>query len=286
MEKQPVDDFFARKLRDAEVPISAELFGQLQQRMGTKPLPVGRRRAGAWWYVMAAASVVLVIVLSYPAQKTDYVSSKSRNDKRVSRAINLSKEAIRPIAAAPDRAKQRSDVGFIDEVINKQVVLRKVTYPTAKSIAEESSSLTERSMLLATQKPVEQIAEARSKETPLMPVGQVVAMTSVVAERIDQVGTLSKQPTERIIVLTIKEPQPETGTGVSTEEADADVIDQNAKRQAGSLSGLFSKIKQLKNGEVQAKSEPVATSQRGQKNKFGRVFARVKETLKNETTLE
>lgn len=278
MEKQPVDDFFARKLRDAEVPVSTELFSQLQQRMGAKPLPTRRGVAGVWWYTVAAACVLFAVGFLYLTGKTDHTTRNS-----LAGDIVPQKKPNEQITAVPNKAQQNDNVGSIPGVEKEVVARKKVTYPAAKPTLLVSRQTTEGNALLAIQKPVGQVLEGQSKEISSVPTRQIIAAIPALADRINQVSNVPKQSTERTIVLTIAEPQAEASLAVSTK--DIEVVDQKAQAQSSGLSGLFGKIKQLKNGEVLARSQPDIGAG-GPKNRFGRVFAQVKETLKNETTLE
>ena len=279
MKKQPVDDFFARKLRDAEVPVSTELFSQLQQRMGTKPMPTRRRVTVAWWYTVAAACMLFAVGILYLTGKTEYTTRDSLAEEQTVLQTKLSKQ----ITAVPNEAQQNDNVGPIPEVERKSVALKKVTYPVIRPIQSVNRQTIVENRLLAMQKPVGQAVESQSKEISFVPTRQITATIPTSADRIDQVSNVPRQSTERTIVLTIDDPQTEANLAVSTKEIG--VVDQKLQVQASGLSGFFGKIKQLKNGEVLAKSQS-AVGTGSPKNRFGRVFARVKETLKNETTLE
>jgi len=275
MEKQPVDDLFARKLREAEVPVGPDVFNQLQHRLGAKPLPVRRRSVGMWWYGACAASVVVAIWFLFAPGKAEEQISESLTKKQSITKTETNAKAEQESTVRTVNPLPRDKGSVTNDNIGRVVV----TYPEYKDSKVVNKRVTAEDAPMMARKSTEQVTGSKPLEIQQPADRQVLAAAPTSAMSIDQIST-RKKAVERTIVLTIDEPQAERTLALTREEATAD-----PKIHANGLTGLFGKLKQLKNGEVMANASS-ATDQPSQKTRFGRVFNEVKESLKNETTLE
>lgn len=287
MEKQPVDDLFARKLREAEAPVGPDVFSQLQKRMGGQPEFPVRRPVVAWWHVASAACLLIALWFLYVTNKTENHISvpiarkqdqpKIQNDSTDNEAI-----AATTLKSASEHRGREVTSGSVAEPKQNNVTAQ-VTYPTRRNVyanLPDEPKSDERTPVRASE--TERIA-AMPRQIGSPVTEQITATTTPTpVERIAQVSNTQKRATERTVLLTIEEPQP--ASSLATVESQITALDAQQPHQHG-LSGLFGKLKQLKNGEVMAKAAPV-NSENNQKNRLGRVFSEVKESLKNETTLE
>jgi hypothetical protein len=270
-------------LRDAEAPVGPDVFNQLQKRMGTKPLPA-QRPVVAWWQVASAACLLLALWFLYitnsPSNKVDVsVADKQPQRKAVDR------EAVKSaVVIAPEQKRQKQNDKNSDEMSKTEKLLTKVMTANRKLVARTRQVVVNESTPMRLQpQSIEQIAGVQSLETKQVPKIQPAEVKpSMTIDRIVRVENGQKQPTGRTVVLTIEDPQ--ITTSLATTQNDSPTPDLHEHKSG--LPGLLGKLRQLKNGEVMAKATPAVGNQNNQKNRFGRVFSEVKESLKNETTLE
>ena len=285
MEKQPIDDLFHRKLRDAEVMPGADVFGRLQSRLNTTPLPVEvpKRRLAGWWYGAAAACLLLTLAWAY-SWRNVFNNAPGRNaDKLTQRVtpipkakepggqpvIGVKKANPTPAAVAseqPARTQLASTEtgGFTSEPMGEtdqraqQMHLRQQAQPIKDQLKAVSEAVVH-------QGPEERLAMPRTTDTnPVAPAP-------------------GRQPTpERVVMMTI---DLSDKTDAVVTEAVAKAPTQPIATPQPSLSQLVAKVKQLKNGELLARAtspRPAAEPRTG----LGRLFSGVKESLRNENTLE
>jgi hypothetical protein len=278
MEKQPVDDLFSRKLRDAEIPVRADMFSEMQKRIGAKPLPVQRSVAG-WWSVVGAACALLVIWFLYSSDKahlpgiitTPIVSDQKpeKGEPIATRQTGHSTNVPEPVKPANRQTYKRAE--YRNQVAQTGNRSQKQARPAVQLPAQQQAS----TPMPRSMDPVAVIPSPTTQQVLQSPA----TMASIPIERVID----KRKPTvERTIILNIDEPQ--MTTALATKGNDLLTPLGSPMHQSG-LSGLFGKLKQLKNGEVLAKVT-IAPGQTNQQNRFGRVFTEVKESLKNETTLD
>ncbi|WP_375444154.1 hypothetical protein [uncultured Fibrella sp.] len=287
MEKQPVDDLFARKLREAEAPVGPDVFNQLQKRMGGQPTPI-RRPVVAWWHVASAACLLVALWFLYVINKVEPETSIPIAVRQAFQKLQSNGDddkAIADATAKPELDQKRQHDFAVDEA-NKQQEEESIAQATYLAQRKSQTKLFNKPEA-PTQTPVRPVETERIVATPeqlVQPIVEpsVVPINPVPVERIARVNNAQKQATERTILLTIEEPQ--LTNSLTAAKSDITTLEVQQPHQNG-LSSLFGKLKQLKNGEVLAKAVPVS-NQNNQKNRLGRVFSEVKESLKNETTLE
>lgn len=271
MEKQPVDDLFARKLRDVEVPVGSDVFSQLQQRMGTKPL-ITRRPLAMWWYMAGAACILIALGMVYITTKNNLDDKQPvahKESLRKSQAVPAS-SGNEIIAKSVIKDPQiQGDSGYNEERLAPTFPIQKAKLSRQKAEQERASQPSE---------VIDQVAVLTTQ-----PIQEVTRLPIKVVTPIEEIARVEKQPRHlngRTIVLTIEEPE-----ASNLASADNHIAVPATQQHVTGLSGLFGKIKQLKSGEVLAKANS-ADNQSTTKNRFGRVLTEVKESLKNETTLE
>ncbi|MEZ0609524.1 hypothetical protein ACAW74_13460 [Fibrella sp. WM1] len=275
MEKQPVDDLFARKLRDAEVAPGADVFGRLQTRMNATPLPVAapKRRLAGWWYGVAASVLLSIAWLSW-SRVGDTVKPMGH---QVARAGN---SAVQPTA----RNSESQPTGAQTDALT-----------TGADASPETTQATERTTRPA--KTAEYVAQANTSRenskpteqpTPKAPVTdnvpETVSVTPVEApivaktEKIQPTVEVEKVPTGRTVVLTIADPEPVKLATVQPTKTDA-------VQNTPNLSQFFDKVKQIKSGEVFARATPTRPAAEPRTG-LGRLVNGVRESLRNENSLE
>ena len=288
MEKQLIDDLFARKLREAELPPSPDAFSRLQSRMASTPLPTSQRRVAVWWYGAAAASLLLITLFVFrnnllPKQPESTPLAAQTQTAKVAETNHT--EPPIPLA--------KTVRGGTDQVGQQQVA-------EGKSGADEPNALlTGTKIEVVTAKNVAQ-SSLPSIPTPVPEAVVAITLTPVlVAPKTEAIAT-TVSPTkpiqdapqaaplattsiaqQRVVVLTIEEPQAAAPV-VALQPAR---VESTSQAQSGSLADLVAKVKQLKNGDALARVTP-AKRPPDSRSRFGRVFEGVKESLKNETTLE
>lgn len=285
MEKQPIDDFFARKLREAEIPPSPDTFSRLQSRMASTQLPTAKRQVAIWWYGVAAASLLLIALF--------YFQSSSKVKPTTLDQVARQAKATNPVSPMlkPQPTQLVAKAG--EERTHRTVSV---------SAAQNGLDDRQEKMMAATAKPVVGMEEAKStvaigKEPVQKAVVQLPEITAVTAKNesvavmIPPVPVQIAQPKlpvtsnpadqQRVVVMTIAEPKADLPV-VALQPIK---VEPASQAQLGSLAGLFAKVKQLKNGDMLARATPVKRPT-DSRSRLGRVFEGMKESLKNETTLE
>jgi hypothetical protein len=275
MEKQPVDDLFARKLREAETPVNPDVFGQLQKRMAPKPLPV-QRSAFVWWKVACAACIA--IALGYLYRSSDTL--KPEGEKFVKKT---------------DVSRKTPAQSVIDSVQKTPEPIAQLARFKAenKPIEQKAYSASREVHAIPQQKDHQPIAQVAKTNEPAYKIDEPVyqradsqtVATSITQPNVPQADRVAtKQPVraERTVILTIDEAQ----FVDKVAHSDPNALVSGSEHAQNGLSSLFGKLKQLKRGDVSLAKAAPATYQNDPKNRFGRVLNGVKESLKNETTLE
>ena len=285
MEKQPIDDLFARKLCEAELPPSPNVFNRLQSRMASTQLPTTKRRAVIWWYGAAAASLLLIALF--------YFRSSSDEKQTAPDQIARQAKATNPVSPMPKPQPTQLVAKAGEERTHRTV---------AVSAVQKGPDNHQQKMMAAVTKLVVGMKEATSTATMgKQPVQQAAVqlpeITAVTAKNESMVGiappvlaqiaqpklpvTSNSSDQQRVVVMTITEPKADLPM-MALQPTKAEPASQ---AQLGSLAGLFAKVKQLKNGDALARATPLKRPA-DSRSRLGRVFDGMKESLKNETTLE
>lgn len=277
MEKQPVDDLFARKLREADVSVGPDVFIRLQNRMGTPSVPIPARRSKAiWWY--AAACVVVAMAFVYLANRPVRPTGETMT--------------VKPIRAGSQRRllNQLTDTAIakgITRSVKQNKPTAKLIQPISRAESQVSKATTpklevdeptqEKRTVIQSGEPSTELAVGNQPKVEQPDPVKMVAPALVTQLAVDP-ATTPKTPVERTIVMVIEDPQPKTELATVTYATES-------QPKVNSLSGLFGKLRQLKNGDVFAKATIVAPRNE-QRSRFSRALNGVKESLKNETTID
>ncbi|MBO0930750.1 hypothetical protein [Fibrella aquatilis] len=293
MEKQPIDDLFARKLREAELPPSPDALSRLQSRLNSVPLPTQRRRVAVWWYGVAAASLILVALFSYQNNrsiKSAESTSLTAQTKKLTAAPNHTEVPVPLIAKVGEGAKPGRKQQILEEERGTVVITNKQRVPMPE--VAEKAVIAKNATQSATPRTATRVDEqvAISSITPEPTAIKVEALatvaTSKLAHPVQEVPQTVSVSThladqQRVVVLTIDEPE----SAESAPDMQPTKVASMSPAQTGSLAGLFAKVKQLKNGDALARATPVKRHSDA-RSRFGRVFEGMKESLKNDNTAD
>lgn len=269
MEKQPVDDLFARKLRDADLTPGADVFGRLQSRLNATPLPVAepKRRLAGWWYGVAASALLGVVWLSWSPER----DASRPAGHRVAQSDALSTRSTSPESGS-NRTEPQATVATADaspatsRTAEPQMRQTRADDYVAK-VTETKPELVEKTSLSATLSG--NVPDKSDLEAPL---------ATTIEKSPPAVADASKIPTGRTVILTIAEPEPANVAALQPVRTDA-------ANSTPNLSHFFDKVKQIKSGEVFARATPARPAAEP-KTGLGRLVNGVRESLRNETTLE
>lgn len=273
MEKQPIDDLFSRKLHDTEVTPGADVFGRLQSRMNTTPLPQAepKRRLAGWWYGVAAASVLVAVVwISWPTQSKIGAPVSSELAKSNATPASETTGQTEPTQPLPGTSQPM-------ETAIAVVKTKQVEPAENKGIARKNNQLTAIQSVAPKAKPVELSLEP-SPTLAKLPELQPTRESMVVKIETNTANAVEKVASGRTVVMTIAEPEPVRLAAVQPAKTDVSA-------NAPNLGQLFEKVKQIKSGEVFARATltPQPTEA---KTGLKRLVNGVRESLRNENTLE
>jgi hypothetical protein len=271
MEKQPIDDLFARKLRDADIVPGADVFGRLQSRLNATQLaaePTKRRVAGWWYSVAAASAIALLSWLFWPTVTKQTPVGEGQLAKQEANTDTPSAQSNEkePVVARSEEAPETGNV----------TGRRPVGSASARRTNEDGQSA-QQAQLAATSNVPAQFEQAPSPTIP-QPEEVIIAYANVPVS--------TKQPTlqptasaERTVVMVIDVPDEKPMVALQPT-----IAPQTAAAQPN-LSQLFTKVKQLKSGDVLARATPSRATPEPRSG-IGKLFNGVKESLRNDNTLE
>jgi hypothetical protein len=273
MGKQPIDDLFAQKLRNMEVEPGAEVFGRLQSRMHTKPLVERSRERNHWQWRYSIAIACGFILLGFVLWR-DAMKPSAPGE-----ALIIDEQKIVPPKKMREYLKNPPQVVTAEEVVQSrkrgEEVAQVHTQPKAIYRAREHNGV-------PTQQSEEQNGPAAINaiafSSTSQPYENAIADANVPPSQFSSQPIVPPQPAERIIVLIIDTPG---------EEA-ANIFQSRVKPTAANqpnLSQLVNKVKQLKSGQVLASVTP-NRPQTEHRTSIGRLFDGVRESLRNDNTLE
>lgn len=274
MEKQPVDDLFARKLRDADVAPGADVFGRLQSRMNSTPLPVAqpKRRLAGWWYGAAASLLLGILWLSWPRNSGTDKPTLTGHDVAQQSAVTPS----RPSARKNELPRPKAQSALPADKASPEVT----------RLAERKSRRVKADEYVATKEATDhesitaEPATGQAKTPDNVPA--IVAVDAPVIAKVEKSSSTTteqkKSPMGRTVVLTIAEPAPAKLAVLEPTKPDA-------APNAPNLTQFFDKVKQIKSGEVFARATPTRQTAEP-KTGLGRLMNGVRESLRNENSLE
>lgn len=296
IEKQPLDDLFARKLADMSLPPSPDGFARLQARMG-QGQPEARvvfwRNPIVQRYMAAAACLVLACLFGWlylstgpSSQEKTTVAANEPNESpaQTHPGILPIAEPEREVATAPSAPEYAApDLSDTERAISPAERSRSaVTATTDNShvahvnrTSRSTKPLSQNAPTVVSVKPLEQIAQT-NLSTPLTEPDRENQPVAAVA-------TKAAPAAERVLVVTIAEPEAlvaarqvvKTQPEEKGETATADKLEKDAKPAT-----LWQQMKRLKQGEVFARKD-VGEDDRGL---LGRAYNGLKQTFDKEKT--
>ncbi len=263
MKKQPIDDLFARKLRDLNVPVGPAVYGRLQSRLGATATPA---RRAVWWYVAAAACFVLMLGGVYwvrlGADAPGTLPTLAKQSARQHARQKVAQPAPAYVPASEQLATNR--------VADRKQSLR---FRAAQSIGRLAVTASSVALTVDRHAHSETVQERLNTKGAVAPdVRPVVGLSAL--KTVSPTTDTAPLPAERIVQMILHEPADEPTVAVP----DAAPVAIQGTR----LTSLLGKIRQLKSGEAYAKATPLPGEPR---TRLGRVLNNVKESLKNDNTL-
>lgn len=297
-EKQPIDDLFARKLKNMSLPPSRDGLARLQARMEQRDV---KTRVVFWQsvtvqrYMAVAACLVLVCLFGW-----FYLSTGSPTPGNDTVAANTAKApSVRP--QLEDRSLKRTDstllaakpipVPTISNQPNIPQVTesiteteRSVVYPkdnNGQRVAKQEKSFPEAEKVQPeTLKPASTKLSDQLAKTERNPVSMEAADEKIVNSPAPVVST------ERVLVVTIAEPEAlidarKTAKRVMSGE-DLDNSPDNKPEKDTKAAALWQQVKRIKQGEIFARKDAV-DDERGL---IGRAYSGLKQTLDKDKSIK
>lgn len=293
-EDHPLDDLFARKLGNLSLPPSANGFDRLRSRMA-QDKPMGKvvfwRNPALQRYMAAAACLVLVCLLSWLYWLTGSDSKNSsvavHQSTHSPKAPNNQAEEVFDELAHQQRPTDSSNQGVSGEQSADTIEATKTDQQStrlAESQPSEDKSVKHlRSALTNQVTPI--VAQGRSvereskREEP-----ETVASANPSAPRLTESTAKPTSPAERVLVVTIDEPAVLVAARQEKPALDEKAVvafEEKAVKE-GKTGSLWQKMKQLKQGELLAKSDNPTDDEQGL---LGRAYTGLKHSIeKNKTT--
>jgi hypothetical protein len=286
MGKQPIDDLFARKLREAELSPSPDAFTRLQGRMASTELPITKRRVAVWWYGAAAAGLLLITLFYFRSSSDVNQATLDQVTKQTKVKTSVSlipKQQLIHLAAKAGEERTHRTVSVSaaqnDPDNRQKKMIATVMNPIQGAEEAKSTATNGKETVQKVVIPSQETTVSNAKKelvaviiNPPVPVQIVQPKPYLICNPADQ---------QRVVVMTITEPVADS----PVEALQPTKVESTLQDQPGSLAGLFAKVKQLKNGDLLARTTP-AKRPADSRSRLGRVFEGMKESLKNETILE
>lgn len=258
MKKHPVDELFARKLRDAEITPRDEAFQKFHQRLQTKERRIGWWHQGPW---LAAAGVSLLLMagggwwlMSQPSDSTVAIAKTSV--KKAPSAPQTKINESSPITTEVPQALASAASVPIPQTTNKVAV--ETTKKTATKAAGQKREETKIESLPSTQE--SQVAQVMTTPT-VEPQRSVKVEQAVKSMTLTTAVAEVAKPVEKTVVLQLpalkennlpKEAlvasnEVESNPSVSTPSSDTDLL--NKPRKSTRMAKVWQQLKNAKNGE-------------------------------------
>ncbi len=285
-ERQPLDDFFRRKLNDASVPPSADAWTRLQGRLSGQKSEVTDkpdRRIGATWYwvaSMAAACLLVVYVgINYSQSAlmitTPDLAATIRPGKPITPRSNRSGESL--------AASETETSAPVIALTNKSAPSVKSLKPSFEKQPEQGQKSVDR-LAVEPKIEIEQpglVAKTSEKQPEKIQVQPAVERISVVAATNGEITAKASQTSqERILIVSVVEAtsNQESAETLTTEDDNLGAA-QEASAKNTRIAHVFRQIKRLKDGEALAKAEVSSSEDDDESGLFNRLVrsARSKE---------
>lgn len=240
MKKNPIDDLFSRKLREAELTPRAEAWEKLQMRQQTKQRRAVWIQWGPW---LAAAGVSLLLIAGWLSWKDEAVSPTNTQ-----MAQNTTKNPSVNSLSKPVQ-NQAVDIEF-----NKRQVVVQVEGKSV--VAESKNNIENEQQVIQTTAPqiAQTVPQVAQEAKPSVESGlPTVETTTAVAQATPSV---EPKPTEKKVVLQLPDltemervastMTPNESVTTST-ELEADFL--NKPRKTSKMAKVWQQLKNAKSGE-------------------------------------
>lgn len=291
-EKQPIDDLFARKLKDISLPVRSDGLARLQARMGQ---PKAETRVVFWRdptvqrFMAIAACLVLICLFGWL-----YLSSETPVSTRGD-AVATNKNA-----ATPARDSMKNEAG------DKPLIASTKPAPTPEASKQTNSKLAEKSdqSVIRIQEKLDQRVARRdlgmpepgkglseptilSSEKDLKPIAKADDKPVLPEATVEKVATIQKPAVaaERVLVVTIAEPEALVAARrtakVPAADDSVDSMDGRPEKET-KMATLWQQVKRIKQGEIFARKD-AGEEERGL---IGRAYSGLKQTLDKDKSIK
>jgi hypothetical protein len=291
-EKQPVDDLFARRLKNMSLPPNPDGFARLQAQMGqSEP----ERRVVFWQnpvvqrYMAVAACLLLTCLFGWLYLTTE-TPRGSETTVAVNRPATLTEEKQRH-----EQSKSEVEVAATGPNSDRQVPNLTAPETTNSSLAESSkltvspSTNDKHRIATATRRVNKTAPQAKPTVTPTGELAKTET-NSPSAEPITerQIATTTDKPTpvtERVLVVTIAEPKAVIAarqlTKQPNDEEDVAAVTDKSEKDSKAAS-LWQQVKRVKQGEIFARKD-AGEDERGL---LGRAYSGLKQTFDKDKSIK
>ncbi|WP_420151329.1 hypothetical protein [Spirosoma sp.] len=278
-EKQPIDDLFARKLRDISLPVNSNGFERLQARMGqldSEPRVVFWRNPSIQRYVATAACLLIVSSFGWlywtsESAKTavdsqPVVASKANSPDALNLAQDRPKELERASSSNIEDGtkldKSEGQIAAAKRTTNGSKINNHLATPPAAYKTPSDSTKPEASEFIAVQ--TKSVDDQHKSEV----TDNVTPINQPVNEQVAEVKTATKLslPAERVLTVTIDEPAALVAArqAAKTPAEKKTILAKNDTPEKETRSGgLWQQVKRIKHGEVFAKRDNTSDDERG-----------------------
>lgn len=298
-EKQPIDDLFARKLKNMSLPPSRDGMARLQARMEQRDV---KTRVVFWQnvtvqrYMAVAACLVLVCLFGW-----FYLSTGTPTPGNDTVAANTTKApSVRP--QLEDRSLKRTDSNL---VAAKPIPVPTISNQSDMPLVTESIKGTERSVVVYPKDNTGQRVAKQEKSFPEAEKVQPETLIPASTKLSDQLAKTEHSPvlvkatdekivdnstpvvsTERVLVVTIAEPEAlidarKTAKRVLSGEELDNSLDNKPEKDT-KAAALWQQVKRIKQGEIFARKDAV-DDERGL---IGRAYSGLKQTLDKDKSIK
>ena len=299
-EKQPIDDLFARKLGDMSLKPSADGFERLQARMNqNKPEAhvVFWRNPAMQRYMAVAACLILVCLFGWLYQTrnegvktSDRVASNQLSHPQAKHQASRGQSSDQSIDS--NASKKTEERTIAPTPIEESLTREELAYSTdTKAIGTSSNKTlpTHRQPKMVSGVDVQEVtdktvlAHTKPADSPQKNEVPVVAGNQTSAtptERLADNATKPVIPSERVLVVTIGEPESLVAARQVAKEATPDkavATTYDKPESEGKSGGLWQQVKRIKQGEIFARRDN--TNGDDERGLLGRAYNGLKHNL-------
>ncbi|RRA99023.1 hypothetical protein [Larkinella rosea] len=233
MSQHPIDDLFARQLRDHGVKPQRATWDELQRRMNEKE---ERKSPFIWWYA-SAASVAVILLASWWLWSGDETGKPNLETNRIAQQIPKKTAPTNPQSTV----RQTEELKPIESTEETVLAFEK----TAR-LKQESKTHVDRQTDIAAPETVQEPAVIEKPATPVL-MEEVQKPQTLLAE------VPSKEP-ERTLVVQIAAPEIKSAslmasTETALSEENAENTNDQPRRKRFRLGRVLRQINKLKAGE-------------------------------------